>query len=353
MATIATRIAERLDEIGEAMVESYRAEIVDYAVLDEKLLHTDVKKVSLDNLAALLDHLEEGDLMGEEDRQMVREAAARRVHQNVSLESLLHAYRLWGQHVWDAILSASLPGDAREREAALRIAGRVIQHINRASTLTARGYLDEMQGVWSDREVLQRDLLEELIAGKGATERARRLTEELGLVLGEAYYVIVAHLADLWHHEPELRPLASRKAMRRALETCKTILVPQAGSLIVGIRQEEIVSLYPAGSLGQVERAKQQWTRCAAAIAPDGFAMGIGGIHPGLDGVSAGYIEAREAVQFARKPDALGTPVAFDDVLVDYILQSSPLADRLSSGALGPLRAYDQAKGAGLLDTLR
>lgn len=291
--------------------------------------------------------------MSEDDLLMVRRAAARRVHQGVSLESLLHAYRLWGQIVWGEILAATRPQDPAEREGALELAGRVIQHINVASTVTGRAYLDEMQGVWTDREALQRDLLDELISGKGHKERVVRLAEALDLHLGDRYFVVVARPAELWQADPELRPLANRRMMRKALEACRSHLAPGEGSLIAGIRHEELVALYPADPPHHGDAARAQWERFAAAVAPHGFAVGVGGPHPELAGVAAGYLEAREAVRFAGELDMPRAPVFFEDVLVDHLLQSSPLSGRLTAGALGALQAYDARKGSKLVETLR
>src|SRR5919202_339462 len=178
------RRRRRLEETVAAIIERYRREIVDYAVLDRELLENDVAGVSRDNLVCLLDYLERGDRITEDELRAFRAGAARRVHQGVSLDSLLHAYRLWGQTVWDTVLACADRGEPDEREAALAVAGVLISHLNLVSTTIAKAYLDETEGVWSQQEVVGRALLESLISGAGASaevvEGARRAGVELG-----------------------------------------------------------------------------------------------------------------------------------------------------------------------------
>jgi hypothetical protein len=163
------RISGRLDEIAREMVERYRAEIVDYRLADPEFVYQDVYGVSLDALRKTIDDLDSGRrATSPADFEGTRRGAARRVHQGMSLESFLHAARLWGRVLWETVLSCTHEEVATEREAALRIAGQVLEHMDMLSTAAAQGYLDELQSVWSDREIVRRDLLDALIAGEGA-----------------------------------------------------------------------------------------------------------------------------------------------------------------------------------------
>lgn len=345
------RIAGRLEDVSRRMVELYRDEIVDYRLLDEELLYHDVLDISRDNLRALVANVRRGELMGPEELETAREGAARRVHQGVTMEALLHAYRLWGRCVWEEILAEARPGDSAEREAALELGGRVMRHIDHVSTAAAQAYHDEAQGLASDREVLRRDLLDMLLAGKGAGEPARRQASSLRLDLREDYVVILAVAAEA--DDPAATPLAARAAMRRLLDTAKTYLRPSSGSLLVGSRQGQTVLLFPVEGPGDVERVKRQCARFAEAVAASKVCLGIGGLHPGLAGIPAGWGEAREAADVAARDRAYGRAVHFDEVLVDHILRSSPHADRVVAETIGPLQAYDRARNAELLATLR
>jgi hypothetical protein len=189
---IVGRLSPRLDEITRGMVERYRAEIVDYRLADPGVVDRDVYEVSFETLRRTVGDLARGHRpTGPEDFDQTRRAAARRVHQDMSLESFLHATRLWGRILWETVLSYTDVDIAAEREAALRIAGQLLEHLDLISTAAAQGYLDELQGVWSDREVVRRDLLEALIAGEGHSARVHRLARSVRLTLAEKYIVVI------------------------------------------------------------------------------------------------------------------------------------------------------------------
>jgi DNA-binding PucR family transcriptional regulator len=98
---------------------------------------------------------------------------------------------------------------------------------------------------------------------------------------------------------------------------------------------------------------KRQCAPLASGVASRGFTVGIGGWHPGLAGIPQSYAEARDAVEIANRTGVTGRAVAFQDVLIEHVLRSTPHSDRLLADALGPLREYDQARGADLVNTLR
>ena len=350
LALIVRRAGAKVDEVADAMVERYRHEIVDYAAVETTTLD-DVREISLENLRALLDNVERGELLRPAQLEHTRRGAARRVHQGVSLDSLLHAYRLWGRMAWEAILDSSRPERRNEREAALKLAGRVIEHIDLVSVAVAQAYVAEAQGLWSDHEVMRRDLLETLLSGAADAGRMQREAASLRLALHDCYIVVVARLVET---AAEARPpLRLRAALRHAVDLFKRSLKPAAGSLLVGVRHGEIVALYPADGPASAEVLKAQCGVLARALATDGFAVGIGSWHPDLSGVASSYSEARDAVARAHDRGRLDDAVAFDEIIVDHILGSSRHADRVLADALAPMREYDQRRKAGLTETLR
>lgn len=351
IADIVERVAARMEDTSRRMVERYGAEIVDYRVLDDTVLYKDVLEISRDNLRALIANVRRGELLAPEEVERTRDGAARRVHQGVSLEGFLHAFRLWGRCVWEEVMTAARTDRPAEREAALVLAGRIMSHTDVISTAGAQAYLDEAQGIWSDREVVRRDLLDALLSGNADSEPARRQATSLQLHLRDDYVVLVVHRPD--GEEGAAAPLAVRAAMRRIIDTAKMHLRPRTGSLLVGTRQGEAIALYPVEGARDLERLRRHCAAFAGAAANGSLSVGVGGLHPGLAGIAASYAEAREATGIALETGLVGRAVHFEDVLLDHILRSSPLADRMLGEAIGPLREYDERRNAELLRTLR
>src|SRR5437660_1515014 len=186
---IAERIAERKEELVRHMVERYREEIVDYRMADDDFLDRDVYAVSLDNLELLLATLIDDEPPADERMDPTRLSAARRIQQGISLESFLHAARLWGQITWATVL-----------------------------------------------------------------EEAR------------------------------------------------------------------------------ADAVKLQCAALAEALAGERASVGLSGWHAGLAQIAVGYVEADEAVQIAAGSGLRGRAVAFDEVLLDHMVRSSPHGDRILDG---------------------
>ena len=99
---IAQRLGGREEELARQIAGRYRDEIVDYRVAGGSL-SSDAAGLALWNLGALLANLTRGEPLSNGQLEETRMGAARRVHQGVSLESFLHAARLWGLVAWETL----------------------------------------------------------------------------------------------------------------------------------------------------------------------------------------------------------------------------------------------------------
>jgi sugar diacid utilization regulator len=79
----------------------------------------------------------------------------------------------------------------------------------------------------------------------------------------------------------------------------------------------------------------------------------MSGAHDGLAKLAVSYGEAQEAVEIAVGTGTRGRVIAFDEVLIDSIVRSSPHADRILDDSIGPLVRYDAERQAELVSTLR
>ncbi|HVT67720.1 MAG TPA: helix-turn-helix domain-containing protein [Trebonia sp.] len=349
---IVGRFSRQLEPTAERMVGCYCDAIPDYRLADADFLDRDVYAVSLDALRVTVGDLEQGRQGVADEFGAVRAGAARRVHQDVSLESFLRAVRLWGKVLWGCVLDSAQADAAAEREAALTIAGRILEHIDIVSVAAAQGYLEELQTVWSDREVIRRDLLDALISGDGDSERVRRLARSLRLRLSQNYIVLVVRSAQRRPQE-FAHSLPWPAGPRDVMEAVRARLLPASGALLMGVRHGELVVLYPFDDPAGLGRVRRQCSSLAGVLESADARIGISSCHLGLGRLAAGYAEAREAAEIAAGTDGHGRVVAFEDVLIDSVIRASSHAERILESTIRPLLAYDAEHKAELVATLR
>jgi sugar diacid utilization regulator len=347
LRAVARRIADRKEEVARRTVARFREEIVGYQTADESDL-ADTLDFAQRNIELLLEGLESAESVPEHFLQTAREVAARRAHRGVSLESLLHQGRLWGETLWESVLAAACLDRPEEREAALEIAGRLWRYVDVVSTAMAYAYLDERL----DRGLLGRDLLDALLAGQGDGERARRLARMLHRRLGANHVVVLVRADQPPPENGRERPLAAAVALDYIVDAARTQLRPSAGSLLVGIREGDVVALYPASEQEELDSVRRECAALAGALAID-VSIGMSGWHSGRPAIATAYAEAREAVEIAAGTGIHGRAVVLDDVLVDHMLRASPHARRILEETLRPLEKYDRTRRAELVQTLR
>jgi sugar diacid utilization regulator len=345
---IAERIAAGGHQLAQRIVDRCREEIADYRLVDDEEVLADVLAFALDSLEALTAGLRDGQPASAAWLESARAAGRRRFHQRVSLESFLHAVRIWARGVWDAVLEEVRPDRRDELDAALTVASRLLSQIDQISTVAADAYLDEV----SDRGLLRRDLMDALITGRGDAEIARRRAGALGLRLAENFVVIVLRASDVDPGDAHRPSLSTQVALDRVVHATRGQLHPTAGSLIVGMRHGDVVALYPVSGPGGVAKVRRE---CAALVDALGIDVGVamGGWHAGLAAIASGYREALDAADIAEAKGIRDRAVALDEVLVDHIFRSSPCADRILAETLRPVIEYDRAHHVSLVTTLR
>lgn len=355
VSRIVRRIEARIDELARSMVERYCEEITDYRVrlAEDEILFNDVAEVTADNIRTMLANLEAGVPATDEQFDRTRASAVLRVHQGIPLESFLHAVRVWGEMFWQSVLETARTDHPDEREAALTMSAQVLRHMDLMSVAVAHAYVSEVQGVWSAREIVRRDLLDGLIAGHGDAPEMRRIARSLGMTLHDAYAVVLARGHDRALHATLDPPVAARGPLRRIVDATREHLRPVSGCALVGMRQGEVVALYPLGGVDELETFRSQCDALARALEEEGVSVGISGRGDGLPAVATMYSEASEALESATNAGIFGRAVVFDDVLIDHIARSSRHSDRILEGTLGPLVRYDEERQGGLVATLR
>ncbi|MEN0136882.1 MAG: helix-turn-helix domain-containing protein [Rhodococcus sp. (in: high G+C Gram-positive bacteria)] len=333
-------IHSRRHEISTKLVDEYRTVIAEYRELPEAVLMRDVAEAAVQNIEYLVKAFTPGFQVDGHDVEWITRSAARRVHQRVSLPSLLRTYRLWGNHLWRTM--AMLAGDDEVgRQVAIEAAAAMMDYVDDVSLEITQAYLRESDSAGNDGRTLRSDVLETLLSGDPVNERARRQSAVLALSLRVELVVVVLQLTA--RDDPLTGTPA---ALRMALDH----LAPVARSFLVGARGTEVVCIctLEANDCGEIEAACHD-----LAGSHHGWIVGIGRTASGIVGVRRSYAEAREAVDLGLTTRRPRRAIRFADVLLDQILRATSYSDALLDETIRPLVDYDERKGSELVPTLR
>lgn len=330
-------------EVGRRLTEAYSAQIPDYNHLGSSVLQADVAQHATTLSAYFLAFLADGMAMTYDSLARLRQSAIRRYHQGISMESLLHSYRLWGRIVLAQVAEHQRASGRVGGALALRVADDVMAFVDFSSVVVADAFRSESLGASRDRgRTVPTHLLEPILAGyqpsPARDEGFARLARELVPVNS----VLVARCL----RPPQMAavpPDAVMQTIRKHLD--------HGAKLFIGQRGYDVVTIRPEEKRPESRSAAAQCDRLAAAL-PD-WAIGVGRAHPGLEGIRSSHDEASQAVDLAVRLHIRRRAVHFKEVMLHGLVGEGPFATQVTVEVLDALAAYDARSGTELTETLR
>lgn len=300
---VSTRLLSRLPRLVTQLGERYQAEVEEYAHLPAAALESDVLSISRHVVEEFFGAL----AAGREPRldvPLLEQLGRRRLEMAVSLDAMLHIFRINGRVVFDAIVEAVEPGD----EPALGpIGSRWLEFLDECTSRAAIAYLHASHDKALRLEGRRRALVDAVLAVQDAADAAA-VSAEFAVRLA-ARYVPVCLPAD--------------GPIEQWLRT-----VPRG--TFAATRGDALVMLVPEEGLW---RAPAWASEQPVSVTGYGFAPG-----PLL---RAEVARAEIVLDIALRRGATG-PLATDDLLLDQLVSSSPaVAADLQRKVLAPLRQAD------------
>jgi hypothetical protein len=266
-----------------------------------------------------------------EEMGFIRPCATRRVTQ-VPLASFMHAFRVYPEVLWEAILERVDGEDAKE--AALVSGGILIRYVNVAQAEAAAVFLEVERLHSAQGEGLRRDLVEDLLAGRPPAPGAKlSAVREVGLADGARVIVVAAAL--IGESGDDHRARAAASAISRAFGS---VIEP-----LTVVRQREVVCIAPAH--GDLRRVAAALTAAQERLAREGTVLAVG-----ISSVAQAYLDAAAAVERMRVAGgvlAMSSLTAFDCLM----MFGQDCARRSVSAPVRQLVAEDVANGGHLVET--
>jgi hypothetical protein len=273
-------LVSRNDAIARDMVGRIVAEVPFYRRAPRGVID-DVLVLSTATAGILGQALAAGVQVRREDAPIVREHAALRLHQGVSLEAFLHAYRAALFGYWDECAGVAAELDVT-RDESLALARFVLDAIDTITTHAAEAYLREETRVRMQSGREARDLVERLIRGQPVGDRRHSVAP--GLDPTGRLVTIVARV--------EQAAGAIGDALQATRDVLEGSLALGSARPLVAIRQGEVVVITAGASAGHAAaRLRMLRRRVLDAHAAD--------VHFGVSIPMTGFASVQRAYQDA------------------------------------------------------
>jgi hypothetical protein len=380
-ARLAAGVAASLPDLVPAAVEAIWQQVPAYPASQDDQLRADVGMHVGAVMRVFLDGLAGGREARRPDFATTREQATRRVAQGISLADFLQAFRIGQLTLWQGILAAA-GDDAAARDGALSVVAQLMQVIELGSTVAGEAYVQAQQHALAEDDRVRRDLLEDLLARRGARAGpGRAMLRAAGLGPDRRLLVATAAPAGADGGEGTARAeggggtaganggvgtagaeggggtagAAGSGAGQPDLPDVAAALRGAFGGHGLGltvVRHDEIVGVAPVPG-GRAEPAVSGLSRACAGLARQGvhLAVGVSTVHAGLHEVPEAYAEAR----VARDGLGAGAGVLALPLLssFDYlVLRDDETARRLIRPEVRRFVLADAATGGTLIATL-
>jgi hypothetical protein len=230
-------LAGRYAEVGQAVAARIVDEIPGYRGVAPDVIN-DLRAGASATVELLTRTFAEGSTIRREDLGFMRELAARRVHQGVSLEDFIHAYRVALLAYWDACAEeASRLG--LSREAGFTLAHSAIERMDILTSQAAEAYLREEARLRTQSGRAARDLVERLISGE-PVDSGRRHPAAPGLDPTGQLLTVVGRVEET--------TLAVGDALQLARDALEESVSLGTVRPLVTIRHGELVLISPGAS---------------------------------------------------------------------------------------------------------
>ena len=303
LVRVASRVLEDLDAVADRMLESYCAQVPEYASMPEDMLRSEVRPVSRKVVEAFFTALVAGDEPDAERLPELHSSGRRRLDMGVPLEPMLHVYRLAARTVWDAIVDAIGPGEER---VLAELGASWMDFMDRASSAAAAAYLEASHDRIRHADARRSAIVQSLLAATDASEVAA-VAAEHSISFAEAYAPVVVASAKATTRPDHVAAACPRGTLYGLRAGHLLLLVPDqvdVSALIRAVGPEATVANGELAAPGQALREEVRATDLLLRAALESERTGAFG--PG-DLVAAQLVKsnARVAAELERSVTAV------------------------------------------------
>lgn len=335
---IAATLRRSIDSLVESMMASYRDEIPSYAELHEPSMIEEVRRVTRDNVAALLRAAVAGEVpLAPATTAWLQEFGVRRAQQGFPLEAVLRAYQVGTRVAWRFVLDqvASMDLAAGVGSAVLAsVSTSILEITAQISQIVADAFTAAERESATRAERTRRDCVDALL--RGDTEPALRdRAAAVGIPIGAAHAVCVVVIEG-----------ANAEAASRQLAWVLADVRPRGRAPYVDIRTDQVYAIFTASTdVSEAVLLHDVRAVLETVPVPKGVVVqvALGRLEEAQQGIARSYAQAVRTLSVTT-PATSGTLVvrSYFEALPELIVAADPRVARdLYDSTVAPLAAAD------------
>lgn len=278
LSPVLRAIVEQLASQNEAVVgramTAMRAGIADYAHIGDSAIQLDVQQSVSHNVRMWFSALLNGVPPDENELEPLVAFGRRRVHQGVSLQSLLQAFRTGSRVLWDVLLEQAGGNEVLHRELLFKVSPYILYHFDLMGRTIGAAYAEEQQkrARWRDR--LQHELCGVIFSHPDDTESFREHALSLGLDANAAHLAVAVRLAT----QPRER-ITPEAGLDKLMASISRMLSIERNSVLHTLRNGHLLLWVPLPAGESPSEAERRCATLCEALPSSGqeiIAVGIG-----------------------------------------------------------------------------
>lgn len=262
------------DAIVKRALLAMRAAIPEYGMIDDPAIQLDVQQSVAHNVRMWFNALLSGHPPTAKDLEPLISFGRRRVHQGVTLQSLLQAFRTGSRVLWDVLLEQAGKDEDIHRELLFKVSPYILFHFDLMGRTIGQAHADEQQkrARWRDR--LQHELCGVVFSYPDDTERFREHALALGIDANASHLAMALRLAP--YPNERITPEAG---LDRLMASVCRILSIESDSVLRTLRNGHVLLWVPLIAGEPASDAERRIAALAAGLPTAGLeicAVGLG-----------------------------------------------------------------------------
>lgn len=321
LRTIVEQQLEHVDPIVQRAMLAMRAAIPEYELIDDAAIQLDVQQSVAHNVRMWFNALLSGHPPTAEELAPLISFGRRRVHQGVTLQSLLQAFRTGSRVLWDVLLEQAGSNEDIHRELLFKVSPYILFHFDLMGRTIGQAHAEEQQkqARWRDR--LQHELCGVIFSHPDDSDSFREHTLALGIDAKASHLALALKLAEQPHER-----ITPEAGLDKLMASISRVLGLERNNILRTLRNGHVLLWVPLSASESASESEHRYATLCEALSSSSAAIisvGLGLPDNGARGWRRSSEQALRALDIGMRIDPTRTVQRYAEVALDDALNNS------------------------------